>query len=66
MTPAELASAANECVEQATALRTAAYAEDWDQVYACADWVRDLARDIRHVTKPKNRAAITAPATGDN
>jgi hypothetical protein len=60
MTPAEVASCADVCVEQAAKLRDAAYREDWQQAYACADWLRDLARDIRHATKPKNRAALAA------
>jgi hypothetical protein len=65
MTPAQLASFANECVEQSAKLREAVYAGDWKSAYASADWVRDIARDIRHATKPKNRAAIAALTTGD-
>jgi len=48
--PAErdLMTQAEMCVRQAAALREAVAAGDLGQAYACADWLRDVARDVRH------------------
>jgi hypothetical protein len=61
-----LAMEAEQCVQQAAALREAVISRDWHQAYACADWLRDLARDIRHATKPGNRSALTTTTTKEN
>jgi hypothetical protein len=49
---------ADRCVQLAAEMREALAARDWPQAYACADWLRDLARDVRRATGSKNLAPL--------
>ena len=47
----DLETQAETAVRQAAALREAIVAGDLGLAYAAADWLRDVARDLRHQLK---------------